>query len=379
MRRFWLLLVLLAWALPVRAEIEISAPGQQEIPLALVPFLSLETQGQPELIAEFNQVLENDLVFSGLFRLIDRRAFLADAGRPGLLSIDIDFAEWRLLGAEMLIKGGYRVVGEQLIIEARLFDVRARRLLDGRRYVGRVRDVRRMAHTFADQVLKVLTGEPGPFSTRIAFVSDATGRKELYVMDVDGHNPVRLTNHRSIVLNPDFSADGRKVLFTSYRDGNTNLYLKEIYTGRERRISSRKGLNVGGRFSPVDDHIVLTLSKDGDPEIYLLEASGKILQRLTRHWGIDIDPSWAPDGRRLAFVSNRRGNPHIFIREADGSVRRLTLEGKYNATPAWSPKGDRIAFTRKQDGRFDIYTIRPDGSDERRLTFGPGNKEHPRW
>ena len=57
----------------------------------------------------------------------------------------------------------------------------------------------------------------------------------------------------------------------------------------------------------------------------------------------------------------------------------MTLNGRYNATPAWSPDGDRIAFSRMEGSQFDIYTIKPDGSDERRLTFGPGTKEHPRW
>lgn len=370
--------ILLLLLLPAGAAIEISAPGQQEIPLAMVALQPLDEGRDPQLAAEFHQVLSADLEFSGLFRPIDPRAFLADAGKLSLLSIDVDFAEWRLLGAEMLIKGGYSLRGGQLVVEARLFDVRARRLLNGRRYVGKPEDVRRIAHAFADQVLDSLTGTPGPFSSRLAFIGDHTGKKELYLMDVDGNKPVRITNHRSIVLNPDFSADGRKVLFTSYRDGNTNLYSKDIFSGKEERISSRKGLNVGARYKKEGDGIAVTLSKDGNPEIYLLDDNGKIKQRLTNHWGIDIDPSWSPDGRNLAFVSNRRGNPNVFIQSLGGEARRLTLEGKYNVTPAWSPRGDRIAFSRKE-GVFDIYTIRSDGSDERRLTFGPGNKEHPRW
>jgi len=367
-------------AAPLRAEIEVSSPGQQAIPLALTSLLPLDQAENRQVAEEFAAVLQSDLDLSGLFRFIDPRAFLADARKPGLLSIDVDFAEWRLLGAQAVIKGGYAVRGDQLVVEARLYDVNRQRLLNGRRYVGRLADARRMAHAFADQILGSLTGEPGPFSARIAYIADSTGRKELYIMDVDGHAPVRLTSHRSIVLNPDFSPDGRSLIFTSYKANNPDLYLKELASGQESRISHQKGLNVGGRYAPDGDRIAVTLSRDGDSELYLLTPDGKIESRLTRHWAIDIDPSWSPDGRQLAFVSNRAGNPNIFLL-APGSdkVQRLTLNGKYNVTPAWSPRGDRIAFARKENGVFDLYTIRPDGSDERRLTFGTGNKEHPRW
>lgn len=371
---FVLLLSLPAWG-----AIEVSAPGQQQIPLAMTSLLPIGGSNDPALVKEFKQVLSWDLELTGLFSPVDPRAFLADAGKLGLLSIDVDFAEWRMLGAEMLIKGGYSLRGGQLVVEARLYDVRARHLLNGRRYVGKPGDVRRIAHAFADQILKSLTGNLGPFSSRIAYISDQSGRKELYLMEVDGHKPVRATNHRSIVLNPDFSTDGRKIIFTSYLDGNPNLYQRDIFNGKESRLSARKGLNVGGRFAPQGGAIALTLSKDGNSEIYLIDAKGKIDKRLTRYWGIDIDPSWSPDGRQLAFVSNRRGNPNVFILPASGGdPQRLTLNGKYNVTPAWSPKGDWIAFSRKE-GLFDIYLIRPDGSEERRLTFGPGNKEHPRF
>lgn len=384
MRRFWsvalILAVCLLTPLAARAEIEVSAPGQQTIPLAVTAFLPLD-EVRPEVAAAVGSALDSDLGLSGLFSFIDPAAFLGDASKLGLLSIDVDFGQWRLLGAEDLVKGAYSVRGDQLVLEARLFDVVGRRLLVGRRYVGRVKDARRMAHAFADDILKSLTGTEGPFNARIAFVNDRSGHKELYLMDVDGSNLLQLTDHRSIVLNPDFSPRGKELIFTSYRRGNPDLYRKEIFTGKETRISARKGLNIGGRYRRPDGQaIALTLSKDGNAEIYQIDLSGRIEKRLTHSWGIDVDPSWSPDGKAIAFVSDRQGNPQVFIADADGGdVHRLTLDGKYNATPAWSPKGDLIAFSRLDGGRFDIYTIHPDGSGERRLTFGPGSKEHPRW
>lgn len=375
------LLLLVGWPYAaLSADIEITAPGQQTLPLALTRFLPQDGPAAPAVAEELHAVLAADLDLAGMFRFVDPAAFLGDAGRIGLFSTQVDFDQWRLLGAEVLIKGAYTVQGEQVVVEARLFDVPGRRLLAGRRFVGALKDVRRIAHAFADLVLKELTGEGGPFDARLAFISARSGHKELWLMDVDGHNPIRLTDHRNLVLNPDFSPSGKELLFTSYRAGNPDLYRKEIFTGQEARISAQRGLNIAGRYAPDGGAIALTLSRDSDPEIYLLGRDGTIRQRLTNNFGVDVDPSWSPDGRRLAFVSSRLGSPQIFIVDLDGGApRRLTANGKYDATPAWSPKGDRIAFTRQEGGRFDIYTIRPDGSDERRLTFGPGNLEHPRW
>lgn len=375
-----LTLLLALLATPALAQIEIRGPGQQAIPAALTPFLPQEGAPAPQVAAEVEAVLRWDLELSGVFSLIDPKAFLADAARIGLASTQVDFAEWQMLGAEAVIKGAYAVTGDTLTLEARLFDVVSRRLLTGRRYVGKVKDARQMAHSFADQILLSLTGESGPFNTRIAYIGNSSGHKELYLMEVDGHDPVRLTNHRSIVLNPDFSTVGKELLFTSYKAGNPDLYRKEIYSGKEAKLSARQGLNTGGRYSPSGRELALTLSKDGNSELYLLGTDGSERKRLTKEWGIDVDPSWNPSGDKLAFVSDRQGNPHIFILDVvSGATTRLTGNSKYNATPAWSPKGDRIAFSRLEGGSFNIFTIRPDGSDERQLTFGGGNKEHPRW
>ncbi|MDT8442171.1 MAG: Tol-Pal system beta propeller repeat protein TolB [Desulfuromonadales bacterium] len=376
----WLLILFCLGSSAWAAQIEISAPGEQTIPLALTRFIAENDSDQNDAAEQLYQALENDLDLSGLFRFISPQAFLDDAAKPGLYSTQVNFAQWRLLGADTLVKGTYRLQNDQLIVEARLFDVVNRRLLTGRRYVGRSQDARRIGHAFADQIMRALTGEDGPFSSRLAFISDRTGHSELWLMDVDGHNPIQLTNHRSIVLNPDFSPQGKEILFTSYYDNNPDLYRKEIYTGQEARVSFKDGLNIAGRYAPNGRDIALTLSRDQNPEIYVIDRTGRIRSRVTDSWGIDSDPSWSPDGRQITFVSSRAGNPHLFIADLEsGTARRLTVNGKYNATPDWNPKQDLIAFTRMENGRFDVYTIRTDGSDERRLTFGPGNQEHPRW
>ena len=360
-------------------EIVITTPGRQTIPIAHVPLIATSSTDSA-LAQTFHDVLQADLDLSGLFEFVDEAAFLDDAKNEDLNSTDINYAQWRMLGGQVLLKGTYKLRRNQLEVKIRLFDVMARRLLIGHNYQGQPHEIRRMAHSFADEIMKVLTGKRGSFNTRIAFIGDRTGNKELYLCESDGYDSKRVTNHANLILNPDFSPLGHELIFTSYHQGNPDLYRKEIYTGREARISNQKGLNIAGRYRRDGKEVALTLSRDGNAELYLIGLDGRVHKRLTNAWGIDVDPSWNPIGDQLAFVSDRQGNPHIFIADVlTGQAHRLTYSGRYNATPAWSPDGERIVFSRLEGGVFNLYSIDPDGNDERQLTFGAGNKEHPRW
>ena len=378
-----LFLALLLWGTtltPATAAIVISGPGQQTIPLAIAPSLPQSGTTVAAIGTGFQETLHNDLLMSGIFALADPRSFLSDAARPGLSSADVDFAQWRILAVDALVKSSYSVSGNELVFDARLYDVPSGSLLDGRRYRGRPGDERQMAHAFADQILKVLGGAEGAFAGRILFVGKKGGEKELYMMDTDGRNLLPLTAHRSLVLNPDISPTSREVVFTSYRAGRPELYRKEVYSGSEVKLSGRKGVNIGARFNPDGKSFVASLSFEGNAELYLLNSDGSMRKRLTNNWAIDIDPSWSPDGKQIVFTSDRLGTPQLFILDLNsGATRRLAYNGKYDTSPAWSPDGEEIVFARLEEGRFELYTIRPDGSNERRLTTAGGNKEHPRW
>lgn len=365
---------------PANAAIVISGPGQQTIPLAIAPSLPQAGTTAVAIGTAFQETLDNDLLQSGIFSLADPRSFLSDATKPGLSSADVDFAQWRILAVDALVKSAYSVSGNELVFDARLYDVPSGSLLDGRRYRGRPGDERQMAHAFADQILKVLGGEEGAFAGRILFVGKKGGEKELYMMETDGRNLLPLTAHRSLVLNPDIASTSREVVFTSYRSGRPELYRKEIYSGSEVKLSARKGVNIGARFSPDGKSLVASLSFEGNSELYLLGTDGSIRKRLTNNWAIDIDPSWSPDSNQIVFTSDRLGSPQLFILNlTSGATRRLAYNGKYDTSPTWSPDGEEIAFARLEEGHFELYTIRPDGSNERRLTTTGGNKEHPRW
>jgi len=377
-RIFLTLLAILSPALVhgQQSFLDVTAPGNRQLQLGISAPKNLNGGQNPEIVNGVNDVLRFDMTLAGPFSLMSGTGGSNDSGiRPG----EFNFAPWKVAGADLLVKSGYRVSGSTLTLEFRLYDVFKEKEIVAKRYTGNIRDLRKIVHTFDDQIMLSITGEKGPFTGKIAFVSKRTGNKEIYLMDYDGYNVQRLTRNGSINLNPDFSPNGREIIYTSYKRKNPNLYRRELFTGTEAPISARRGVNITGAYSPDGKRIALTMSKDGNSEIYLIDTTGKQLARLTNNPAIDVSPAWSPDGSHIAFTSDRLGRPQIFIMNADGGgVRRLTTSGAYNDRPRWSPKGDRILYCRMEGNGFQIYAINPDGSGDTRLT-SEGSNEHPRW
>lgn len=370
-----LLLVLPALLSAQSDYVEVTAPGNRQLKLAVDTPRSQTGASSGEAAKELAAVVMFDLNMSAvaLAEHSDLQPFSA-----GITPADTDFTAWQNGGYDLLLRSEYSLKDDELTVEFRLYDVPNRKMMTAKRYLGKKKELRRFAHSFADEVLLTMTGEKGCFTTRIAFVSTRTGNKEIGIMDWDGHNPLPLTRNGSINLNPDFAPSGREILFTSYKRGNPDLYRRALSSTAEVPLSTRKGLNITGSWSPDGSRIALALSKDGDAEIYTIAKDGSHPQRLTVSSALEVYPAWSPDGKQIAFVSDRLGKPQIFIMDAaGGKARRLTTSGSYNVNPRWSPKGDRIVYSRSQGG-FQIYSIRPDGSEDTQLTSA-GSNENPSW
>lgn len=372
-----ILVILLPSALHAQeGYLEVTASPDRKISLAVAPLINQGGGKSDDISRNTADALRFDMDLTGRFTILDTsQAALSSGIRPG----EFDMAPWRAVGAEYLIKSAYLLNGNDAILEFRLYDVKSGSQLLAKRYSGKIKDARKMAHSFSDEILLLQTRERGPFTGKIAFVSKKSGNKEIYLMDYDGYNVQRLTANGSININPDFSPNGREIIYTSYKKGNTDLYRRDLFSTAEARISSHPGINITGRWSPDGSRIALALSRDGNAEIYAISKDGKQLSRLTRSNAIETSPAWSPDGSRIAFLSDRLGKPQIFVMNADGSNSvRLTRSGDYNVSPSWSPKGDRILYCRQHSGGFQIHSITPDGNDDLQLT-SEGSNEHPRW
>jgi TolB protein len=361
-----------------RIYIDINAPSVRKFKIAIPDFKNLSKANEyPEFSSKLPAVMASDLDLSGFFSPMDKSAFIEES--PPLTKEDIRFKDWSVIGAELLLTGGYTCIGTSVEVEVRLFDVFWGKEILGKRALGTIKDYRSVMHRLGNDIIQLLTGHRGIFLTKLAFVGNETGHKEIYISDFDGFNTRRITSDRSIALLPRWSPDGKSLLYNSYKDGGPMLYVRNLQNGSVRCVSGRKGLNIGAAWMPDGKSLALTLSGKGNPDIYLIDLKGKRLKRLTHYWGIDVSPAISPDGKKMAFVSNRSGYPQIYILDLEkGTESRLTFEGEYNTSPAWSSLG-RIAYTSKDGGLFNIVTIDPEGGDVRQLTENQGNNEDPCW
>lgn len=375
-----LLLVQLGVTPAVRAQVHISvskAFGEKVI--IAVPLFEVEggTIVSPDAVRD---VLTFDLSNSGHFSLVANTEFVDETETDDRVSGRINFQEWAALGAEVLVKGKIEGTLSEMSIEATVYDLAQGKPIFGRRYSGRHSDWRAAVHHISDDIVKQLTGEDGIAQTRIAFVSNVTGAKEIYVMDYDGENRRRVTRDNAIAISPDWFPGGENLIYTMIGDSRQETRRVRIAEGTSSRVTAFPGLNAFPAPSPSGGEIVMTLSRDGNPEIYRLRADGTEPRRLTFGRNTESSPCWSPDGRRMAYVSDRSGAPQMYTMSATGgSSQRLTYEGRYNTSPDWSPKGHLIAFTAKIDGVFQICTVDVGSKEVVRLTAGPGDKEDPSW
>jgi TolB protein len=343
-----------------KVYIDITSPGIRKLPIAVQGFIGG---------SEISDIVKNDLTFTGLFDCTDEAAHIEKPEQP------FNPNNWKGLGVDIVVKG--RVVKDKrLSVIVSIYDVSDAREVLRKEYSGPSELLRPISHSIANDIYKTLTGQNGIFRTRVAFVGEGRGKKELYLMDWDGHRMQGLGVIGGILLSPRWSSDGTKILYSAERNRSWDIYLLDMITMREKNIVRLNGLNMAGNFFPNNKEFAFSSSKDGKSNIHIgdiLDMKGWKL--ISSPW-IDVSPAVSPDGNYILFVSNRSGSPQVYIADKDGSgIRRLTFEGSYNTSPVWSPRGDRIAFVRMINGKNQICIMKPDGTGVMQLTDRGSNED----
>src|SRR5262249_1826770 len=297
-----------------------------------------------------------------------------------------------------------------------LYDVKTKNQLIASRHTG---EVRKIAHEFADEIVKLLTGHDGIASSRIAYVSGDS----IKMMDYDGFNQRGFANDGPLLRFPQFSPDGRYIAYVSYKtgvanivvrssdgglvggtrfnsttssptispngqlafssaisgDGSMEIYVSNIDGSNPKRLTrTAKRINISPRWNPrTGREIAFISNRGGSPQVYVMDSSGASQRPLIARGGQADSPSWSPDGRYVAVTYGGAGSFQIFVADvASGQLLQLTSQGR-NESPGWSPDSRHLTFQSNRTGSWEIWQMHVDGSDQRRLTRGGGRT--PTW
>lgn len=339
--------------------VEITKGLNDAIPIAVVPFAAPGPLKPPVDIAE---VISNDLSRSGRFAPMDRRDMIAQPSAGE----DIQFNDWRMLKSNFITVGKLVPDGtDRYAVQFELYNVFNGQRLIGQRIPANNANLRATAHRIADLIFEQLTGIPGAFSTRVAYLNvegaPPNQRFKLTVADADGANPYVIANSSEPIMSPAWSPDGGSLAYVSFENKMAAIYVQTLKTGERRRVSARAGINGAPAWSPDGKQLALTLSrKDGDVDVYTLDLGSQVLTRITFDPAIDTEPTWSLDGSKLYFVSDRSGGPQVYeqdLSDVRRAPRRVTFEGSYNSRPRLSPDGKQMALVHQEGGSFNIAVL----------------------
>lgn len=371
--------------LPSDLQLVLEPDGTVRLNLAL-PRAGRPPGARPEFLdamGELEQTLREDLAFTQLFD-VQGPEVLSAVRLSGDRARDLE--QYRAYGNEVALLTEFKLNGDELILEGRVYDLASGQFILGKRFSGGIDLARRIAHALSDEIVLYFTGRRGIAMTSIAFVSDREGQasKEIFLMDYDGHAQRRITGHISTSLSPVWAVDGSGLAYLSYFQGRPGVYWADLTTGRKTPIVFEEQPAYSPSVCPDGETVLFSRpvrrSGKSSTEVFSIERGGGSPRQITRSSGEDTNPDCSPDGNRIAFTSSRSGTPQIYVMNMDGSdLQRVTVNGRYNEGASWHPDGSKLVYARRTErgDRFDIAVVDLVTGQDQLLTTAPGSHEYP--
>ncbi|SFN49641.1 TolB protein [Formivibrio citricus] len=352
MKWFRFLLVsmaLLTGAARADIAIEIVGVGSQQYPIAIAPF-----RGEVSLPQSLTSVIGNDLNLSGLFRVINAGDMAPVPYQPS----EVNSQALAARGAQTVLVGQVGQAADGYKIRFWLLEAATRRELIAMEVTAQAKQLRRTAHQIADMIYEKITGEPGAFNSRIAYVIKHGGRNELQVADSDGYGAQTILTSKEPILTPKWSPDGSTLAYVSFEKQKPVVFTHHLQSGRRVAVAAFRGNNSAPAWSPDGSQLAVALTKDGGTNVYLINAHGGAARRLTFGGEINTEPSWTPDGKAILFTSDRGGSPQIYRQSILGNgAERMTFTGGYNASAKMSPDGKLMTFVARDNGAYRVAVM----------------------
>lgn len=447
---FTLVTVVLLWrGLAQQPPTNINITGSVAVPnVAVTDFRA--TGGAQQLMAVFNSTVAADLGASQLIKLVPKTLYPLQVPQsindlqPGTApnaraTSGLRVTDWGLppISANYLGFGYGAEQGGQFVLFGYFYSTSTtaptlqQAQIVAKPYTGTLDEdgVRRVAHQYAADILASFGGK-SLIGSRIVFVSDRTGAKEIWSMSFDGTDQRQITRYNTISTFPSVSPDGKKLAFTSWLRGRPEIVIFSLDSNRRlnfynqqasmnafvdftpdskqvifsstanggaaqlfmanidgsglRRITASNAIEVEPKINPkTGADIVWVSGRSGLPQVYRMQLDGADAQRISNGEGEATNPAWAPNGQQIAFAWTKGfepGNYNIFVRDVTDSSKLIQLttnEGR-NENPSWAPDNVHIAYASKRGRSSQIWTMQADGRDKKQLTT-QGNNEKPVW
>lgn len=300
---------------------------------------------------------------------------IADLGKISKAAVNY-WVQWKCSAASFVMVG---------------HNIRESKEVFRKEWQNRIDTNRSLVHQYNDQVYQIFFSKPSIFNSKIVFSGAVEwgmrkSIKEIYMIDFDGHNLQKITNHRGLALSPAFSPDNKKIVYSlidsTKRIKNVALHEFDLLSRTSRVVSDKVGMNSGAVYASDGSGVYMTLSYRGNADIYFLDLKTGLERQVTRSFAEDVDASITRDGKSMAFLSNRAGQANVYVLDPSGvdkDVRRISYVGKFNATPRFSPDGSEIIFSSWIDRGFDLFRLSVSGQSLVRLTKNFGSNEDPTY
>ena len=346
-----LILFVAAFQAAAQLQIEITGPGVQRTPIAIVSFT-----GEAGVGTSLTGIVRADLERSGLFRGLEVPPL---APHPTENS-PINYGEWRSRLADALVVGSVAQNADgRYEVRFRLYDIVKQAPLGAIAYLFTKDNARAAAHRIADFIYEKLTGEKGVFSTQIAYVVKRGSTYELQIADADGERAQYLLRSNEPIISPVWAPEGRRIAYVSFESKKPIVYVHHLSENKRQVVASFKGSNSAPAWSPDGKTIAVVLSVEGGSQIYLINSDGSgPRRRISNSASIDTEPRYSADGKWLYFTSDRGGSPQVYRMSATGGEpQRVTFKGSYNVSPRPSPDGRLLAYVTRDSGRFQVALL----------------------